>query len=103
MKNKSHKYSKLILTPKDKDERARFWDFRVEDISGTLPYFVMFYVIIWISYLFAYFMGPTNVTLINLLLSKVMLALWVATYFARKRFKRHYIYMIIVLFICSQT
>ena len=102
MKNTHHQFSKLTLRPKDAVERDLFWDFRCQDISDTLAYFVMFYVVIWIGSAFAYFIEPTSVTLTNLMLAKVGLILWIVTFLARKRFKKHFVYMIIILFIYSQ-
>ena len=48
------KYSIITLLPKDKEERKLFWDFRCQDISQLLPFFVGYNALFWTVYLFGY-------------------------------------------------
>ena len=91
----NHSYNKITLRPNDPHERDLFWDFRCKDISYTMWVFVLINSTIWIIYLLSYFINPTEVTRVKLLLFTAYLMLHNTVWLIGRRFKKYFVYMLI--------
>ena len=98
-----HSYSRITLRPNDPDKRELFWEFRCEDISYIMWIFVLINSTIWVIYIFSYFVNPTDVARVKLLLATAYLLIHNTVWLLRRRFKKYFVYMLIFVCACSQS
>ena len=90
MKNflKNYKYNFFTLTPKLKEDRQTFWDFRIDDIAEMFPYYVGFGILFWVLYLINYLGNPTKVLLIQFFIFSCQQTIRLIVWLIGRRFKK---------------
>ena len=91
-------YSQLTLRPNNLHERELFWDFRCQDISDLMIYYVIASVCMLFTIIVQYYNDRTTTNLRLLVFDVINTVLYIVVWALRKRCSKVHVYMMVFLF-----